>query len=103
MPHRTHSATPKVKDIKWPLDNTRPFMDDTGRLIGAVLALSAGVCARAPMLILVHDPKRWWVGDMMVMGCCSRWGKCGAAARSLRAVHAGVAAAGSRELAACIG
>ena len=41
-----------------------------------------------------------WAGDMMVMGCCSRWGKCGAAARSLRAVHAGVAAAGRRELAA---
>lgn len=36
----------------------------------------------------------------MVMGCCSRWGKCGAAARSLRAVHAGVAAAGRLELAA---
>jgi hypothetical protein len=37
---------------------------------------------------------------MMVMGCGSRWGKCGAAARSLRAVHAGVAAAVCRELAA---
>jgi hypothetical protein len=33
-------------------------------------------CARAPRLISVLD--RWRVGDMMVMGCCSRWGKrCG--------------------------
>lgn len=39
------------------------------------------------MLILVHDPGVRWAGDMMVMGCRSRWGKCGAAARSLRAVH----------------
>jgi hypothetical protein len=37
---------------------------------------------------------------MMVMGCCSRWGNRGAAARSLRAVHAGVAAAVCRELTA---
>src|ERR1039458_3473016 len=33
-------------------------------------------CARAPRLISVLD--RGAVGDMMVMGCCSRWGKrCG--------------------------
>ena len=32
MPHRNQPATPKVKDIQRPLDNTRPFMDDTGRL-----------------------------------------------------------------------
>jgi DNA-binding CsgD family transcriptional regulator len=30
-------------------------------------------CARAPRLISVLDLT---VGDMMVMGCCSRWGKC---------------------------
>jgi hypothetical protein len=51
-------------------------------------------------------PRPWvWLlaGDMMVMGCGSRWGECGAAARSLQAVHADVAAAGSREPAACIG
>ena len=39
------------------------------------------------------------VGDMMVMGF-PLGGSCGAAARSLEAVHAGVAAAGRRELAA---
>jgi hypothetical protein len=33
-------------------------------------------CARAPRLISVLDHRG--VGDMMVMGCCSRWGKrCG--------------------------
>jgi len=57
-------------------------------------------CARAPMLILVRDLGWFRVGDMMVMGCCSRWGKCGAAARSLEAVHANVAAAACREPAA---
>jgi hypothetical protein len=35
-------------------------------------------CARAPMLISVRDRAGWRVGDMMVMGCGSRWGKrCG--------------------------
>ena len=43
MPHRNQSATPKVKDIKSPLDNTRPFMDDTGRLL--CVSLLAGAAA----------------------------------------------------------
>ena len=55
------------------------------------------------MLISVRDPGWLPAGDMMVMGCGSRWGKCVAAARSLQAVHAGVAAAECREPARCIG
>jgi hypothetical protein len=31
MPHRNHSVTSKAKDPNPRLDNTRPFMDDTGR------------------------------------------------------------------------
>jgi len=54
-------------------------------------------CARAPRLISVLDS--WGVGDMMVMGCCSRWGSV-AAAQSLEAVHQVVSAATCRELAA---
>ncbi len=52
------------------------------------------VCARVPMLISVRDSD-WLpvVGDMMVMGF-PLGGSCGAAARSLEAVHADVA--GSR-------
>ena len=58
------------------------------------------VCARVPMLISVRGPGlATGVGDMMVMGF-SLGGGCGAAARSLEAVHADVAAAGCGELAA---
>ena len=38
------------------------------RLTGAVLALSLGMCARAPSRISVHDPALWRAGDMMVDG-----------------------------------
>ena len=60
-----------------------------------------GGCARGrPCLSWSTTLVGCGAGDMMVMGCRSRLGKCGAAARSLRAVHAGVAAAVCRELAA---
>ena len=52
------------------------------------------------MLISVRDSGvATGVGDMMVMGF-PLGGSCGAAARSLEAVHADVAAAGRRELVA---
>jgi hypothetical protein len=68
----------------------RPGGPSAERLTGVVLALLAEVCARARMLISVHDRAVWPAGDMMVMGCESRWGRgrAGAAARSLEAVHA---------------
>jgi hypothetical protein len=37
MPHPNQSATPKVKDTKRPLDITRPFMDDIGAFVRAVV------------------------------------------------------------------
>jgi hypothetical protein len=46
----------------------RPEGPSAKRLTGAVLALCAGVCARAPGLTLVHGPGWLRVGDMMVDG-----------------------------------
>ena len=57
------------------------------------------VCARAPSLISVREPVVRWLGDMMVDGVIPL-GVSVAAARSLEAVHAGVAAGDWRELAA---
>jgi hypothetical protein len=79
----------------------RPGWVERGALDrGRRLALSAFVCARAPVLILVYDPcwfrGRRHDGD----GVLFSLGECDAAARSLRAVHADVAAAVCRELAA---
>ena len=57
------------------------------------------VCARAPSLISVHDSGWLRVGDMMVDGVIPL-GVSVAAARSLKAVHAGVAAGACGEPAA---
>ena len=46
----------------------RPIGPSAERLIGAVLALSLGMCARAPSRISVHDPALRRAGDMMVDG-----------------------------------
>jgi hypothetical protein len=56
-------------------------------------------CARAPGRISVHDPAVWRAGEVMVDGVISAGWGC-AAARSLEAVHAGVAAGRCREPAA---
>ena len=69
-------------------------------MTGAVLALAVDVCARAPMLISVRDrcraAGRRHDGD----GVRFPLGDSVAAARSLEAVHADVAAATCREPAA---
>jgi hypothetical protein len=74
----------------------RPEGPSAERLTGVVLALS-GVCARVPMLISVHDPR---VGRRHDVDGVPAGGSSDAAARSLEAVHASVAAAGCGELAA---